>query len=530
MAIAMNVLIGALMVGLTSDLLFHDSIVHSTPNGLSVLLWSITVSLVVTVITAAKKHGVERKCLWWLVPVNLSAFAYMWRDSAILHNIDVYLMFFSLVMLSFSLKGNVAQASGIFDYALASLTTGIDALMEAMALIKVDLPWRQVVPHQVRGKVPALLRGFAFAVPLLLLFCGLFISADAAFASLLNKGLNFNFSDISVHTAILLGFTWCTAGYLRPMFVADRANSNAFMKFGEQSESSEQQSGIPNGTEGEIETAIPKVMLGFGRFELNVVLALLNLLFLSFVMVQFRYFFGGSNVVETTAGLSYAEYARKGFFELATVSALVLPMLLVGDWLLPRHRDKFDKIFPVQSGIQIALLFVIMLSAFQRMNLYQQEYGLTELRFYVSAFIGCMALLYVIFAATVLTGKRSKFAFAASIAALASVAALQFANPDRIIVAANIDNAVKGKAFDADYALSLSNDATAYLAQNIGKLPFPAQKQIAGVLVSQEHHAWHYDVRSFNIARCEAYYAIRNNLPLLNAINTIGAVPDPAAH
>lgn len=524
MSIAMNVLIGALMVGLASDLLFHDSIVHSTPNGLSVLLWSITVSLVVSVIAAVKKHGMERKSLWWLVPVNLSAFAYMWRDSAILHNIDMYLMFFSLVMLSFSLKGNVAQASGIFQYALASLTTSIDALIEAMALIKVDLPWRQVVPHQVRGKMPALIRGFAFAIPLLLLFCGLFISADAAFASLLNKGLNLNFSDVSVHSAILLGFSWCTAGYLRPMFVADKANSNEAFNIDEQSVLDEQ--GLVDGQQA----GTPKVKLGLGRFELNVVLALINLLFLSFVMVQFRYFFGGSNVVDTTAGLSYAEYARKGFFELATVSALVLPMLLVGDWLLPRHRDKFDKIFPVQSGIQIALLFVIMLSAFQRMNLYQQEYGLTELRFYVSAFIGCMALLYVIFAATVLTGKRSQFAFAASVAAFVSVAVLQFANPDRIIVAANIDNAVKGKAFDADYALSLSNDATSYLAQNIAKLPFPAQKQIAGRLVAQEHGAWHYDVRSFNLSRCEAYYAIRDNLPLLNAINTVGAVADPATH
>lgn len=523
MQIAMNVLIGALMVGLASDLLFHDSIVHSTPNGLSVLLWSMTVSLVVSVITGVKKHGVARKSLWWLVPVNLSAFAYMWRDSAILHNIDVYLMLFSLVMLSFSLKGNVAQASGIFQYAVAALNTSIDALIEAMDLIKVDLPWRQVVPQQVRGKVPALLRGFAFAVPLLLLFCGLFISADAAFASLLHKGLNFNFSDFSVHTAILLGFSWCTAGYLRPMFVADKLHTTNQL-----SESAEEQAEDKTlfGTPQQPGTT----KLGIGRFELNVVLALINLLFLSFVMVQFRYFFGGSNVVETTAGLSYSEYARKGFFELATVSALVLPMLLVGDWLLPRHRDKFDKIFPVQSGIQIALLFVIMFSAVQRMNLYQQEYGLTELRFYVSAFIGCMAILYVTFAATVLAGKRSKFAFAASTAAFLAVAVLQFVNPDRIIVAANIDNAVKGKAFDAEYALSLSNDATTYLAQNISKLPFPAQKEIAGRLVAQEHGAWHYDIRSFNISRCEAYYAIRNNLPLLNAINTIGAVADPATH
>jgi hypothetical protein len=171
-----------------------------------------------------------------------------------------------------------------------------------------------------------------------------------------------------------------------------------------------------------------------------------------------------------------------------------------------------------------------MLSAFQRMHLYQQEYGLTELRFYVSAFIGCMAVLYVIFSATVLAGKRSRFAFAASIAAFVVVAVMQFVNPDRIIVAANIDNALNGKPFDAQYALSLSNDATAYLAQNVQKLPFESQKQIAAALVAQEHNAYHYDIRCFNIAKFEAFYAVRKNLPLLNAINTVGAIPNPATH
>jgi Domain of unknown function (DUF4173) len=521
MSIAIKILISALMVGLASDLLFHDSIVRSTPNGLSVVLWSLIVSLVVALIAAVKRNEIRWNCLWWLVPVNLSAFAYMWRDSAILHGIDMYLMFFSLVMLSFSLKGNVAQASGMVDYFAASLVTVIDSSIEALNLLKVDLPWRQVIPPTFRSKMPALVRGIAFATPLLLLFCSLFISADAAFAGLLNKSLSMNFSDVSVHLAILFGFSWCTAGYLRPMFGAEKL-AGAALESGSVSSSKESSS----------ENASVPTMFRphIGRLELNVVLALLNLLFLSFVMVQFRYFFGGANIVETTSGLSYSEYARKGFFELATVSALVLPMLLLGDWLLPRHRDKFDKIFPAQAGVQIALLFVIMSSAIQRMNLYQQEYGLTELRFYVMAFIGCMAVLYVIFAATVLAGKRSKFAFAACTAAFVVVALLQFANPDRIIVAANIENSMRGKPFDAAYALSLSNDATAYLTQHVAKLPFEAQKEIASRLVAQEAHAWQYDLRSFNFARAEAYNAVRENLPLLNAINTIGAMPDPAPH
>ena len=44
------------------------------------------------------------------------------------------------------------------------------------------------------------------------------------------------------------------------------------------------------------------------------------ILFLAFLVVQPRYLFGGRAVVMGTADLSFAEYARHGFFELVTVS------------------------------------------------------------------------------------------------------------------------------------------------------------------------------------------------------------------
>ena len=71
-----------------------------------------------------------------------------------------------------------------------------------------------------------------------------------------------------------------------------------------------------------------------GAVELNVVVTILDLLFLAFVIVQFRYLFGGRDLVQQSANLTYAEYARHGFFELVAVAALTLPLLLLGDWLL----------------------------------------------------------------------------------------------------------------------------------------------------------------------------------------------------
>src|SRR5258708_5749075 len=74
-----------------------------------------------------------------------------------------------------------------------------------------------------------------------------------------------------------------------------------------------------------------------GLVPVGTALGLVNLLFLLFVVVQARYFFGGTSLVEQTTGLTYAEYARGGFFQLVWASVLVLPSLLGPAWLVRRQ-------------------------------------------------------------------------------------------------------------------------------------------------------------------------------------------------
>ena len=73
-----------------------------------------------------------------------------------------------------------------------------------------------------------------------------------------------------------------------------------------------------------------------GSSEGGRLLALVDALFAAFVAVQFRYLFGGEAMVGA-ASLTRAEYARRGFFELATVVALVVPMLLVAEWIIDKR-------------------------------------------------------------------------------------------------------------------------------------------------------------------------------------------------
>ena len=142
-----------------------------------------------------------------------------------------------------------------------------------------------------------------------------------------------------------------------------------------------------------------------------------------------------------------------------------------------------------------------MLSAMQRMRLYQLECGLTELRVYTMAFMIWLAIVFGWFALTVLRGKRERFAFGAMMTGLVMIAALHFINPDNLIASVNLQRAREGKNFDPRYNASLSADAVPALLS--GKETLPAEIRTATEI--EFEHRWQYyslgDWRSWNYSR-----------------------------
>ena len=159
-----------------------------------------------------------------------------------------------------------------------------------------------------------------------------------------------------------------------------------------------------------------------------------------------------------------------------------MPLLLGAHWLLNKEDARAQRIFRLLAGTQVLLLFVVMASAVQRMRLYQNEYGLTELRLYTTAFMGWLAVVFLWFAATVLRGYRERFAFGALVAGFLLLAALHVLNPDALIVRTNVALAQAGRRFDASYAASLSADAVPALVAGLAKLS-PAERSKAAACI-----------------------------------------------
>jgi hypothetical protein len=67
-------------------------------------------------------------------------------------------------------------------------------------------------------------------------------------------------------------------------------------------------------------------------------------LFSAFTVIQFAYFFGGQDNI-SVEGFTYAEYARRGFFELLAVSVMTLALVLTLDWITVRRNKSHHQIF-----------------------------------------------------------------------------------------------------------------------------------------------------------------------------------------
>jgi hypothetical protein len=242
--------------------------------------------------------------------------------------------------------------------------------------------------------------------------------------------------------------------------------------------------------------------------------------------VQIRYLFGGAAVVAQTAGMTYAEYARRGFFELVWVAMLVLPLLLAAHWLLRKERPAHERVFRVLAGGLLSMLCVVLASALWRMRLYQSEYGQTELRFYTTAFIGWLALVFVWFALTVLRGRRERFAFGALVGALAVLGLLNAVNPSARIVRANAALARERGAFDAGYATSLGADAVPALIDAAPQLGRRDRAEVARRLLGQG--PGRSDWRSWNLSRARAARVVGEDEALLRGW-ALEATPGPEA-
>jgi len=259
---------------------------------------------------------------------------------------------------------------------------------------------------------------------------------------------------------------------------------------------------------GEEKPAVPR-FLGF--IETIVVFGSVALLFATFVVIQFRYYFGGQANI-TLAGFTYSEYARRGFGELLAVAFFSLLMIVGLGAVTRREINQQRYIFSGLSAAIVVLVMVMLVSAYQRLILYETAYGFSRLRTYTHVALIWIGLLLVAVVILEIFQRQRTFAIVALNTTLGFSATLGLMNVDGFIVQQNIKRAMVGQGLDVPYLVSLSYDSVPVLVtefQSTG-LPGLTRDAVGAVLFCRLHTNTRRDQdwRSFTISGWQAMAAV----------------------
>ena len=435
----------SLLLGITFDVLFWDK-----PQGISFLIF-ITLLLLFGYFLLRKMSVKGNKSGYlFLIPiVILSIFSFV-RAEPFTAFLNRWLTITLIGILS------VGYRSGLwFQFGL------IDHISKAVDLFghMVSVPWlrtKQIAifsednNQQVKKKkFKPILRGILITTPIVIIFSVLFASADLVFDASLQKLLSHlnipNLGEIFARIFVIFIITNAFLGLIT--FVVLHSKEKKLI-----------------GKEK------PFISPFLGTIETTIILSSVLLLFITFLIVQFKYFFFNHQAI-LEMGFTYSEYARKGFGELIAISIFSLGLILILNTVTQKKNRNEKLIFSILNIGLVICNLIVLVSSFMRLYLYESAYGFTRLRTYSHAFIIWMGILLLTIAYLLWKRRSRLFTNISIICALGFALSLNILNVDGFIVHQNISRVHADSPLDSNYLASLSTDAVpalvkAYLAED----------------------------------------------------------------
>ncbi len=465
----------AILLGILFDILFFEKVF-----GISVFIFE-AVAIALTLWFCARFKKSYRSVLWLLGFTLFFAAMNAIRDNMLLSALNI-LGSAGLVLLASKelLKKHIATFR-IPDYFLTIVVTPFKILKRfgqaAAFLVRPSEESSGIVTKRV-------IIGIIMALPFILFFGALFASADLAFKQLVDSIFRFTLPDeLFGHFIFIIGTAVIALGLFAYLF-----NVPAEKETVETIDSAKQHKAIVDRT-----------------VEVKVFLWMIAGLFAVFLIFQIAYLFGGAINISGGA-FTYAEYARKGFWELLIVSFSTLLILLLMDKFTKRDGSRFAW-FGLPSLVLSAEVFIIIVSAFKRLMLYQSAYGLTTLRLYVAGFIIFLALVFIILAIKLWREKEdSFFAFGALLYMIGFLTIFNLLNPDAFIAKVNIDRFNKTGKIDTHYLATMSADAVPQIMKVYDRLSDEDKAIVLPLLVikKEKFGKMQSQWQSYNYSRAKA--------------------------
>ncbi|RLQ95537.1 DUF4153 domain-containing protein [Falsibacillus albus] len=312
----------------------------------------------------------------------------------------------------------------------------------ACSVRKLSQYMKSNVHHRSYKVLAKIIAGLLISIPILVLVTTLLSSADEKFSEIIKMMPNtfgdFNIVEYGFRTVIAFGFAFILFGFLHVIH---------------QKSSLEQLSAKTDN------------MFSIDAIISLIVLFSINGMYLLFIFVQFKYFFSGTLQSDYT----YAEYARRGFFELVFVTIVNLTLLNTILSFTVYRKSLLKYLLKGLLSLLVVSSGIILCSAFLRLSLYEDAYGYTFLRMAVHAF---MVFLFIVFAYTltrVWIDRLSLMRFYI-ITGLLFYSIMNMINIESIVVSKNIERFESTGKIDLQY-LSQTDEGIEAMIQLYQKSP-----------------------------------------------------------
>ncbi|MCL6570509.1 MAG: DUF4173 domain-containing protein [Bacillus sp. (in: Bacteria)] len=317
--------------------------------------------------------------------------------------------------------------------------------------------------------------GIVIALPILLVVLNLLISADTQFERMIGgipEWLQFFDGEDIIRIIVTIIYTFSFFGFMQILFK-------------KQIKVIKEQSKIP-------------------LFQIDAVIAitvlvLINVVYVLFTIVQFKYFFSGT----LQEDLTFAEYARKGFFELLFVTLINLSITVFVITFVNQTTSVMRRLTQIMLTILVLASAVLLTSAFMRMGLYEKAYGFTFTRVLVHSFMIFLVVIFTYTLVKIWIEKLSLFHFY-FITSILYYTAITVINLDTIVVKQNIARYETSGKIDVFYLSKMSSTGVLGLIdlyekdKNIPDLKTVLQERKNEALI--EDTPW----QSYNLKRAQA--------------------------
>lgn len=378
--------------------------------GVSVTIFTGIFYAIVFWYFAASRKKMKQLDFILLIPVALTALFFALYDNATLKGLNLIFLYGTMTLQlihMFSYEEDAFGISKMIAWMKLSVVEPFANLGEATDVIGGTLKGGK--RSRLIGQI---LIGLLISVPILLFVFPLLISANEAFRAFVeNIVKNFleKFGEFFVKCLLSCGLIFLVLSF----FYALRYKKSE------------------------------KVSLDYKRYASMpaavsvTTLIVLIVIYITYLTVQFSDFLSAFEKL-TEKSAYYAYYARSGFFELSWVAIINLCVLGFFMFFTKRHTLKISWFFRMVSTIMSVLTLLLIASAFFKMVLYVDQYGLTILRVFTSWFMVFIALVFVYLIVRSFS-KKFRLLRCVAVTAFIMYLMLNLANTDYLIASYNIE-------------------------------------------------------------------------------------------